>query len=105
MGVGEGMGRVGARPGTDTRAYKGMKARAKRDMDPTCHLCREHIDRDLKYPHPRSWTYDHITPLARGGEVMGPGLPAHSRCNIQRGDKLLSELNSKEYKPSQIRWC
>ena len=40
---------------------------------------------ELKWPHPGSWTADHVTQIKDGGSNRGPPImPAHWRCNLAR---------------------
>lgn len=63
--------------------------RRKLEKDPAlavCWICGEAIDMSLPVLHARSFTLDHLVPLAKGGDVMGEVKPAHRECNSQRGD-------------------
>ena len=42
---------------------------------------------ELEWPHPLSWTADHVEPIAKGGSNHGLILPAHWRCNHARNRK------------------
>jgi 5-methylcytosine-specific restriction endonuclease McrA len=58
-----------------------------------CRLCGEPIDAESGSRHPRSASYDHIVPLARGGlHVMDNLQLTHLRCNLSKGRKLMTEL-------------
>ena len=49
---------------------------------------RRPIRRDLKYPHPRSKSIDHIVPLSLGGDDTAVNKrAAHLGCNLARGNK------------------
>lgn len=51
-----------------------------------CHLCTKAVDERLV-------TYDHVIPLARGGEHTIENLKvAHRSCNAWKGDRLVEEL-------------
>lgn len=53
---------------------------------------RRPIRKDLKYPHPRSKSIDHIIPLAHGGDDTAVNKrAAHLGCNVARGDKMGEE--------------
>ncbi|MGQ4548290.1 HNH endonuclease [Dermabacteraceae bacterium P13077] len=52
-----------------------------------CALCTQPIDTNLPYTHPMSFTADHITPIAAGGNMNGPLQPAHRACNSRKGKK------------------
>lgn len=56
-----------------------------------CQICMEPVDRDARFPAPKSVSLDHIIPIARGG--------AHSRanaqtaclgCNVRKGSRLIA---------------
>lgn len=50
-----------------------------------CGICGGKIDMELKHPHPRSFTIDHITPLARGGDHTPDNVQcAHLTCNVKK---------------------
>lgn len=57
-----------------------------------CQLCGYVIDPEVKWPHPKSASLDHVVPLSRGG--------AHSRantqlacleCNVRKGNRAAGE--------------
>jgi hypothetical protein len=53
---------------------------------------RRPIRQDLKYPHPRSKSIDHIVPLSHGGDDVAVNKrAAHLGCNIARGNKSGAE--------------
>jgi hypothetical protein len=73
----------------DLRAYRRASARLKRQAKAKgwpCYLCGEPIDFDADYRDRRSFTADHVDPLAAGGAILGPLRPAHRGCNSRRGD-------------------
>jgi 5-methylcytosine-specific restriction endonuclease McrA len=52
-----------------------------------CWLCGEAIDYRLKFPHPRSWSLDHIVPIADNPRLaLNPSnyRSAHFDCNNYR---------------------
>jgi len=54
-----------------------------------CQMCFQPVDKDLKYPHPMSATWDHIVPLARGGSHTRDNLRlAHWHENQAKGAKV-----------------
>lgn len=58
----------------------------------TCHLCAEKIIRQLKFPHPRSASLDHLIPLAQHGTHEPANVAAaHLDCNRRKGDRGQSE--------------
>jgi len=70
---------------TSNPRYQRARQRLKRSADgDTCWQCSGFIDQELKWPHPDSWTADHVTQLKDGGSNHGPILPAHWRCNLAR---------------------
>lgn len=66
--------------GRQNRVYadlsRALRRKAKREGLP-CHICGRPIDFEADWRDPQSFTYDHDTPLARGGSPRGPGKPAH----------------------------
>lgn len=76
---------------TSDRGYQRNRRRLKRTED-TCWLCGQWIDPDLKYPHPMSFSADHVTPVGRNGHNRGPIRAAHLIHNQQRGQKLATEI-------------
>lgn len=57
----------------------------QRDED-VCHICQKPIDAALLWPDPQSLTFDHVIPIARGGEHSMDNIKvAHARCNIKKG--------------------
>ena len=67
-----------------------------------CWLCGDHINYQLKFPHPRSWSLDHAIPIKDNPALfLEPGnfRSAHLDCNEQRGsDSPRIELGE----PSEI---
>lgn len=55
---------------------RALARKAKREGIP-CWICQMPIAWDADWRDPMSYTYDHITPIAMGGNVRGPGRPAH----------------------------
>lgn len=54
-----------------------------------CQLCRRKVDMDLKAPHPRSPSIDHIVPLVKGGDDTRANVQlAHRRCNTSKGTRV-----------------
>lgn len=55
-----------------------------------CHICLSPIPKDGKWPQPDFGTLDHVIPLAKGGMHSYENVrPAHLRCNIEKGAKIL----------------
>ena len=63
----------------------------------TCHLCHQPIDTTLRWPHPLSFSGDHLTPTANGGTDTYPNCGAsHLTCNCARhDDPLPSQTNRR----------
>lgn len=62
-----------------------------------CHLCGDPIDLSLPYPHPGSWSADHLIPVSLGGSNDGELRSAHLFCNQSRGNrKGLSQQTESE---------
>lgn len=60
----------------------------------TCHICREPVDRDADWPHPRAATVDHIIPLAETGSpghILSNVACAHTFCNYSKHDRTRYE--------------
>lgn len=64
-----------------------LRNRKRIRNEDVCWLCGAWIDPDLKFPHPQSWTADHVIPIAKGGTNAGELKPAHNLCNQQRRTK------------------
>lgn len=73
--------------GRNHRAYRAKTAKLRKRAD-TCWICGKWIDRSLDYRHPMSWTADHVTPLTKGGKLLGEMRPAHRSCNSRRGNRV-----------------
>lgn len=52
---------------------------------PLCGICNLEIDLSLDHTHRDYLTFDHVVPLARGGDLDGEIRPAHRSCNSRRG--------------------
>lgn len=58
-----------------------------------CHLCRRQVNRNLRSPHPRSPTFDHLIPVSRDGTDEPENLAlAHRVCNTRRGVRGVVQL-------------
>jgi hypothetical protein len=61
---------------TSNPRYQRARQRLKRSADgDTCWQCSGFIDQELKWPHPDSWTADHVTQLKDGGSNTGRSCP------------------------------
>ena len=75
-----------------------------------CHICGGPIDvsKPRKVGSP-GWAFslqiDHVIPLAKGGpDTLANVKPAHARCNISKGDKLLDKKGKEgRNKPGHSR--
>jgi 5-methylcytosine-specific restriction endonuclease McrA len=67
-------------------AYRIARERLKAQRLP-CWICGRAIDYNAHHTHPRSFTADHVIPLAAGGSLTDPNnLRAACRsCNCSRG--------------------
>jgi hypothetical protein len=53
-----------------------------------CGLCREKVDKSLKYPHPMSASLDHVVPMSKGGgHTYANSQCAHWKCNVDKGNR------------------
>lgn len=72
----------------------------------TCHLCNKRVSRRLKYPHPKSPSLDHITPLSwrqnSPGHVWGNVALAHLRCNQSKGARFAGSTRPAPRRPSRV---
>lgn len=74
--------------GRDSRAFRSLAARLRRELPAVCSICFRPIDTDLHHLDPWSWTLDHVIPLAEwpDGLLVESNLkPAHRRCNLLKG--------------------
>lgn len=54
-----------------------------------CHLCKQPVDFDLKWPHPMSRTLDHVIPISHGGQHTYENVRlAHMWCNTSKGNRV-----------------
>ena len=63
-----------------------------------CGICKQPVDKSLKYPDPYSATVDHIIPVSRGGhpsDINNLQL-AHFRCNRLKWDKLQAQADDSQ---------
>lgn len=76
-------------PGDPRHTYAYRQARLQlRAQGLPCWICRQPINYALKWPNPWSFTADHYIEIDAGGDPYDAGnlKPAHSRCNIIRGN-------------------
>ncbi|MEB3367400.1 HNH endonuclease [Saccharopolyspora mangrovi] len=74
----------------DTNLARKLRLKIRGQRDP-CWLCGRDIDYELEFPHPHSFTVDHIVPVSKGGAEYDPEnlRAAHYRCNQRKGDRLV----------------
>lgn len=66
---------------------------ALRKRGGACGICGELIDYDLDWRDPRSFTADHIVPLARGGaDTLENKQAAHRECNSKKRARLVAPI-------------
>ncbi len=52
-----------------------------------CSICGGEIDPGLRFPHPGSWSVDHVVPISQGGaDDDGNVDGSHLACNQTKGD-------------------
>jgi 5-methylcytosine-specific restriction endonuclease McrA len=62
-----------------------------------CHLCGQEIDPGAKFPDPRSWSIDHLIPIAQGGADHDDNCDgAHLACNQRKGDGTTTNRTTPE---------
>lgn len=70
-----------------------------------CWICHEAIDLELAFPHPQSFTVDHLVPLSTMAEDdprrTDPDYcaPAHLSCNSSRQAKTVAEVQAQKETP------
>ena len=77
--------------GRTGHAYRKLIAAVKSRPDGwMCCRCHGAIDPGLRWPHPRSWSLDHLVPLAHGGPLLDPSnaAAAHLSCNSKHGNSI-----------------
>lgn len=90
------------------RARRALMDRTTR-LGLPCVLCGEAIDTALKPPHPRSFSADHVTELAAGGDLLGELQPTHLGCNSSRGAAFKTarrreRLRKNSYTGERLPW-
>jgi 5-methylcytosine-specific restriction endonuclease McrA len=83
-----------ARTAYDDKRYKAA-VKILRTYSHTCHICGHGIDVQLKWPHPMSWTADHIIAVShldtddpRRWHISNL-TGVHSFCNTSRNNRPL----------------
>jgi hypothetical protein len=102
--------RTPRRPGLDDKRYLASRERLKLIGNHHCNWCGWPIDMQLRYPHPLSWSCDHVVPRSqlaphdyRHWHIDGLA-EAHLRCNQARGDKPLPTRASPLPLDPSIDW-
>lgn len=75
----------------DGRRFRKLVAALRRERRERCWLCDQPIDYELEYPHPDSFSADHIVPVSRAPHLalVYSNLEAsHLDCNRRRKDGL-----------------
>jgi 5-methylcytosine-specific restriction endonuclease McrA len=98
------------RPGRNDHRFLASRAHLKRTAAAVCAHCGWPIDLQLKWPHPLSWSADHIVPLSQ----LAPDdfrrwhisnlQPAHLRCNESRGAKPTPTQQRPADLNTSMRW-
>lgn len=73
-----------------------LSQRLRAEMEPVCHRCGDEIDLTLHHRDRMSWTLDHLTPMAEGGDPYDPGnlKPAHRSCNSRGAAEMTNSKRS-----------
>lgn len=57
-----------------------------------CWVCKESINRYIRFPNYMAATIEHVVPLSKGGtHTWDNTVPAHAKCNWDKGDALPDE--------------
>lgn len=66
-------------------------AKIYEDHNWICGICGKNINKNLKYPHLKSVSLDHIVPLSSGGNHIESNIqPAHFICNSKKGNRTMN---------------
>lgn len=61
-----------------------------------CWVCKEPINRNLRFPNYYAATVEHIIPLCKGGRHDWTNVvPAHAICNFTKGDSTPDQFSAK----------
>jgi 5-methylcytosine-specific restriction endonuclease McrA len=85
----------------DGAIYRRHKERLRRTAD-VCHICGGVIDKTLKWPHPKSFSVDHILPYSLNPElrIARDNLAGvHLGCNSSKGNR-----SATDDRPSSRDW-
>lgn len=62
----------------------------------TCYVCRQPVDRRLRFPHYMAATVEHIIPISRGGTHTWENVSmSHAKCNFTRSDSLPEDTSCR----------
>lgn len=89
------------------RTYQNKRAalrRQARKNDLPCTICGHKIDYDLAWPHPMSFSADHVQPISKGGRLYGDLTPVHMACNSRRGNRELGALKQIKKPKTSRDW-
>ena len=81
------------------RAQRALKARKEQP----CCLCGEAIDYRAHYPHPRSFSAEHLVPARYGGDHTTLA-PAHLGCQWSQGVVVTNNKRRGRGEPSSGVW-
>lgn len=86
-------------PGRGGHRWRQLVAQVRREEGRTCWLCPDPIDLTLSYPHPRSFSVDHVIPLEQGGAPLDRTnvRAAHLDCNKRRGTTPARPRHSRRW--------
>lgn len=59
-----------------------------------CHICGQKIRKNLKWPHPRSASVDHLVPCGpqdKGPDILANVRASHLRCNESKGRRAMND--------------
>lgn len=94
------------RPGREGRPWRRAKERVRRTQN-TCHLCGHPIDKTLRWPHPMSFTVDHIIPVSTAPELARDPrnlAAAHLTCNSSKQDGRHARKAPGQLGPTSEAW-
>lgn len=79
-------------------AWRKRKAIGLRNSGGVCCLCGQPLNLTVNGNHPDGPTLEHVIPVSRGGSPDDPRnlSSSHRRCNVSRGNRLVSEMRRPE---------
>lgn len=85
-----GRARRAAKLAVDTEPYRTVDIYERDGW--VCQLCGRKVNRQLRWPHARSVSIDHIIPLSKGGPDVPANVQcAHLGCNASKRDRPANE--------------